>query len=197
MKKFLLISAVCAVACAFSGCSLFQKENPQNTQYDELTSMLNIGYSKITITVNNTIAEEGVTLKSEYIVKYFEDEIMVIYTVERFVGISLENPADGPVTTYEGRAKIADGKITGGEEVGLTADIASLSHTFKPEYFKNVTLTGVYIDADVKNASAFLGADITCTDMHLYAEFLNIFYNMKITYSQNGNTVEYIYEFNR
>ena len=194
-KRILLFSAVCAAACALSGCNLFG--NNSNDEYAAINAMLAADYSCIKISITNDFTDEDITLKSEYTVKYSQSEINIQYSVQRFSEISLEKPNEGPVTTYEGTAKIVDGVISGGEEVGLTASIASLSITFKKDYLENVDMTGMYIQADVKDASGFLGTDISCTDMKVNAEFFTCFENMTISYKQSGRSVKYEYVFTR
>ena len=198
MKKVLLISLICAAACSLSACTLSLGGNKTSkSEYDELNSMLSANYSQIEITIKNNFTEEDITLESKYTVKYSQSEITVEYRVERFTEFTLENPETSVKTVYEGTAVIVGGVISGGEDINLTADIARLSLTFKEELFENVTLTGMYLDADVKNASGFLGTNISCTDMHVYAEFLTFFYNITVNYRQSGHEIEYSYVFTR
>ena len=204
MKKlFLLIVTIFASVCCLTACGK-TKNNEVNspatdntvTEYDRLNSMLKESYSNITVTVKNTFTEEGITLESVYSVNYSESEITVEYSIERFSEPSLENPASGVKIKIEGTAVIKDGKISE-NEAGITASIAEVPLTFKEEYFKNIDLTGVYIDADVKDVSGFLGTELTCTDMHVNAVFVSYFHDITVTYSTVGHEIEYYYSFNR
>lgn len=195
-KSIILIASVCAAACCFGAC---ENNVADTSQYDQLNEMLNASYSQIVLTVENTF-DEHTSLKSEYVINYSESVVTVNYTVEKFA--TIEADLDGTLsdikTTLVGEAKIKDGVVffVEGDDISLTADIAQPGLTFKKEYFENVDLTGVYLMADVKNASAFLGSQITCTDMHVKATFLEVFYNIDITYtSAGGSQVAYSYAF--
>ncbi|MDE6676734.1 MAG: hypothetical protein K2K12_03355, partial [Clostridia bacterium] len=63
-------------------------------------------------------------------------------------------------------------------------------------YYKNVDLTAMFLKADNKNPSGFMGSELSCTEMKVYATFLEIFYKIEITYrAETGNYVEYLYVF--
>ena len=192
-KHIPVILAVCAAAAVFGGCS-----TEDTKEYDALNEKLNFNYSKIVLTVTNTIDEESV-LTSEYVMKFSDGGMTVNYSVERFAELSLDSVASEKYT-FVGEANIAGGKVTyvSGDEVNLDALTAGTGLNFKNDYFENVDLTDVYIKADVKDPSGFMGSPLTCTDMKVEASFLQIFYNIQITYlAQNGNRVKYIYAFSR
>lgn len=197
MKKLILaVSAVAVVAsCGLGACSCKKSKSSGYNDYDNLNDMLAESYSQIVLTVN-TSYDEDTSLTSEYVMKYSENEITVEYTVERFSSLSLDG-SDGFKTVLEGTATIKDGEVTGGEEVGISASIANPKFNFKESYFENVTLTGLHLKADVKNPSAFFGLSLSCTDMKVEATYLIFFSNITISYTQNGNKVEYNYEFTR
>lgn len=190
-KSILMIAAAGAAACVLGACS--SSCGSGSSEYEQLNSMLAENYSEITLTVTDTF-DDDLSLKSEYVFKYSESKITVEYSVERLAELSLDSSV-GLKTTIEGTAVIKDGKVTGGEDVGITAEMASPKFTFKEENFENITLTGVYFKADVKNVGSFLGLALNCTDMKVYAEFLEVFYSIDISYTQNGNKVEYNYVF--
>ena len=197
MKKFIaLISALCAVSCALTACGGAKPDGPSsnNNEYDNLNSMISASYSAITITVSNTFTDEDITLESVYTIEYARDEITVEYRVERFADISLDNPTADVVITLQGTAKIIDGVISA-NDAGITADIAKLSLNFKEEYFENINLSGVFIRADVKNVSGFLGTALVCADMKVDATFLDCFSEINVSYKQAGHEVVYNYVF--
>ena len=190
-KLFPVIAALCIMAAVFSGCN-----TNRNTQYDDLNAMLDVNYSKVVLTVTDTFSEDAV-LVSEYTMKYSDDSMTVNYSVERFSEVLLDS-ASSLKTTLVGEAVVADGKVTyvQGDEVNLDALKTSTGFNFKEEYLENIDLTGVYLMADVKNPSGFIGSSLTCTEMKVKATFLKIFYDIKITYrSQSGNQVECLYVF--
>ena len=192
-KSILLITAVCAASCALSACGK-KKVNA----YDNLNSMVEASYSQVTISVNNTFTQEDVTLESVYTLIYNKDQVTVQYKVERFNdGLSLDSPDTDVKTTLSGTAVIVGDSVTGGNDVGLTADIASLSFEFKEEYFANVTIGESQLTADVTNTSGFLGTKLTCTNMKVNAQFSDVFESITITYKQGLNEVEYSYIFTR
>ena len=196
MKKvIILILSICVAMCALSACKSSCKIK-ETDKYQLLNSMLEENYSQITISVNNTFTDEDITLESVYTVKYSQTEITVEYKVERFASLSLDNPTTEVKTVIEGTATIKDGVVSGGEDAGITADIAKIGLSFKEQYFKNVLYTGKYISADVTDASGFLGTELTCTDMHVEAKFNKVFTSIEISYVQGGNEVEYSYVFN-
>lgn len=197
MKKIILtIAAIASAACALSACGTScNDKGGAKDKYQVLNDMLDKNYSSISITVTDNF-DKDTSLKSEYTINYSASEITVDYKVERFAGISLDSTSTEVKKVYTGTATIKDGVVTGGEEVGLTADIAKTGFSFKEEYCINANITGMTFQANVKDASAFLGSQVTYTDMTVYAEFLEIFYNIEINYTQNGNKVKYEYTFN-
>lgn len=195
-KSIFAIAAVCAVACSFAACG----ENTSNVdaaKVDALNDMLGASYSQVVITVTETF-DQSTSLTSEYTVEYSDGEITVNYSVEQFAEISLDSPSAEIKTTLTGTAVISGNDITGGENVNLTADIAVIGLTFKAEYFSDADYGDMLFKADVKaeKASAFLGSEITCTDMTVEAVFLQKFYNINITYTaESGSAVEISYKF--
>lgn len=195
-KSILMIAAASVAACCLGACTVSCNDQSEFYKYEQLNSMLSEKYSQISLTVTDTF-DEDTTLKSEYVFKYSESEITVEYSVERLTGLSLDEPSADFKTTHKGTAVIKDGAVTGGEEVGITADMASLKFNFKESYFENATLTGVYLKADVKSVGSFLGLALDCTDMKVYAEFLEVFYNISLSYKQGDNKIVYDYVFTR
>lgn len=194
MKKQLIMIATIGVAvCCLGAC----KKASNGNEYDALNSMLDANYSNIELTVTDTI-DENLALTSLYTISYAQSEITVKYSVEKLTEISLDNPTSGIKTTLIGEAVIKDGSVTiNGDDAGITADIAEMKLTFKSDYFTNTQLTGNYLKADVKNVSAFLGSQISCTEMKVNATFLEVFYDIQITYTaESGSKVEYKYVFN-
>ena len=194
-KALLIISSICVAACALTACNLSCADDGTSKDYNKFNSMLEAGYSKIVITINNTFTDEDVTLTSEYTVRYAQSEMVVNYKVERFSEFTLEHPATELKTVYEGSAVIVGGIISGGEEVELTADIATLNFDFNKKYFENVTISETFFAADVADAGSFLGTEIDCTDMHVVAGFDEVFKSITINYTQGKNEVEYKYIF--
>ena len=194
-KKWIMFAAVCAFSCCLGlvGCDM----GSNTGEYDALNAMLDADYSQIVLTVTDTF-DKNTSLTSEYTVKYSTDTITVTYTVERFNEASLDNPSTDIKTTLTGEAVIEDGAIVSrsGDDIKLPVDIAKPRLTFNKKYFENVNLTGVNLKADVKNADAFLGSQVSCTGMKVSATFLDVFYNINISYtSAGGNKVEYKYVF--
>lgn len=188
-KKIFAVAAACAAALSLGACTTASDE------YAPLNAMLDLSYSKITLTVTDTF-DDSASLISVYEMEYSDGGVTVKYSVERFTELSLDAPAANEKTTLTGTAQIKDGAVTGGENVNLPATIADTGLTFKGEYFENADLTGVYLKADVKNASGFTGTDIVCSDMKVFATFLESFYEITITYTgENGNAVECVYKF--
>lgn len=192
-----MIAALCTAACSLAACRSSCRGEDEFYKYEQLNSILKDTYqhySQISLTVTDTFGED-ISLESKYTIKKSENEITVEYRVERFSILSLDDPATEVKTVYEGTATIKEGMVTGGEDVGINADIATPHLTFMKQYFENATLTALNLSADVVNPSEFLGADLTCTDMKVYAEFLAVFSSIKINYTENGNKVQYLYQF--
>lgn len=194
IKKLIpVMMALCVATAVFSGCGKHRSK-----EYNELNAKLEFNYSQIVLRVTNTFDEESI-LTSEYTMKFSDDGMTVNYSVERFSELSIDSAAPAK-TKLVGEAMIADGKVTyvQGEEVNLDALTVGTGINFKESYFKNAELTGMYLKADVKNPSGFMGSELTCTDMKVYATFLEIFYDIEIEYqAQNGNHVRYLYLFSR
>lgn len=189
MKKHLLvIASICTFACCLSGCA--------NKKYDNLNSMLDLGYSKVKLTIINTF-DEDTSLKSEYTINYSDSEITVSYKVEQFEELSLNSPLTDSKKTLTGEATIKDGVITtSGDKVEISANIATISLTFRKSYFSNVVFTTNSLTADVVKASDFLGSDIVCSDMKVKAVYVESFHNIGIEYTaESGTRVELTYNF--
>lgn len=188
-KKIFAVAAACAAALSLGACTTASDE------YAPLNAMLDLNYSKIILTVTDTF-DDTASLISVYEMEYSEVGVTVKYSVERFTELSLDAPAASDKTTLTGTAQIKDGAVTGGENVNLPATIADTGFTFKGEYFENAELEGTYLKADVKNVSGFMGTEIVCSDMKVFATFLDSFYDITVTYTgENGNAVECVYKF--
>lgn len=189
-----MLTAVCAAACCLGACS-----EPSYDEYATLNDMMDADYSQVVLTVTDTF-DEHTSLSSAYVIKYSGVTVTVEYEVEKFTKIdaSLDGPAEDVITTLTGEMIIEGGVVTSrdGDDVGLTAEVAYIGLEFKKEYFANVELTGNFLRADVTDASAFLGSQLTCTDMRVYATFIEVFNEINITYtSESGSLVEYDYIF--
>ena len=205
MKRvFPTIAAIFAAAVCFAACTPEQtgteppREDPdpvpQTDEYDALNEMLSLRYSAIVLTVTDTFGE-GAYLKSEYAFSYAEGT-KVHYRVERFAEIGEEFLPSEKVT-LEGEAVVQDGFVVSvtGEEIGFPR-VLGKGLTFRKEYFGNTELSGIFLKADVKDVSGFLGAEVACTDMKVEASFLEAFYGIVITYtSAAGSAVEYRFDF--
>lgn len=192
-KPILMLAAVGAAACCLGACG----ENYD--EYAMLNEMANADYSQVVLTVTNTF-DEHTSLSSVYTIKYSGVTVTVEYAVEKFTKIdaSLDGPAEDVITTLTGEIIIQGGVITSrdGDDVGLTAEVAYIGLEFKQDYFENVELTGNTLKADVKSANEFLGSQVTCSDMKVYATFIEVFNEVNITYtSESGCLVEYSYIF--
>ncbi len=173
------------------------EETPAINEYEFLNKMLDLSYSKITLTITSKFDEET-SLTSKYVMSYSEKNVTVDYTVERFNQISLDKPNTEVKSTFTGQAVIENGSsVTSNTgDVVITPEIAKIDFDFKKECFENTELTSLYLKADVKNAKDFMGANIESQDIKVYAEFLDAFYQIKVNYTnQNGTLVEYNYEF--
>lgn len=192
-KHIPLIMTLCVAAAVCGGCTT---EN--NEEYDKLNAKLKLNYSQIVLTVTNEIDEELV-LTSEYTMKFADGGMTVTYSIERLPEVSLDSTASEK-TTLNGEAKIESGNVTyvQGDEVNLDALTDGVGLNFKNEYFAHADLTDMYLIADVVNPSGFMGAELKCTEMKVEASFLEIFYDIRVTYlGQNGNRVKYFYAFTR
>lgn len=194
IKKLVpVVMTLCVSVAVFGGCG---EKRGAGKEYDELNAKLGLNYSQIVLTVKNSFDEDSV-LTSEYTMKFSDGGMTVSYSVERFSEASLDSTVPAK-TKLTGEAVVAGGNVTytQGEEVSLDAVTAGTGLNFKKEYFENIELTGVYLMADVKNPSGFMGSSLTCTQMKVKATFLEVFYDIQITYrAQNGNFVEYLYVF--
>ena len=160
--------------------------------------MLDASYSKIVLTVTNTF-DESASLVSEYTIAHADGAVKVQYSVERFaeIGDPLTAPLLGEKETLTGEAVIRDGALTfTGDDVGLTPDFADTRLTFAEQVFDRIALTETSLKADVVKPGAFLGSQITCTNMHVEAAFGEVFSKIDITYTAaDGSTVEYLFLF--
>ena len=190
-KLILAIAAISAAAC-FGACG---KNNGGFNHYDEINKMFNMDYSQIAVTVTDTF-DSSTKLVSEYTMTYSGSEITVEYNVERVTGISIDT---GAVQTekHTGTAVIRNGAVIS-DDGGMIDTVPSANFKFKADYFTNVVevMIDIQLDADVKNPSAFMGTQMTCTDMHVVANYFDSIRDMQITYTaESGNTVNISYVF--
>lgn len=192
-KQLFTVAAIGVAVCCLGAC---KKSQADNSEWAALNAMLDYNYSQIEISVTDTF-DEYTSLKSEYVIDYSDSQITVTYSVEKFVEISLGNPVSNEKTTFTGKAFINGGSIALiGDDIDITADIADIGLTFKKSYFRNVNLTGNYLNADVENVSKFIGSKLVCSNMKVEAFFLEVFDNIKINYvSAIGSSVEIYIDF--
>lgn len=190
-KQIYVLATLLAATCGLAACG------SKSSEYAALNEMLDVGYSKIEITVTETF-EENLSLESKYTIEYSDSQITVGYTVEKFAELSINKPLADIKTTLKGEAVIQGGEIVSveGDDINLSADIAKTGFAFKKKYFKNAELKSMYLKADVKNVSGFMGTKLTCTNMKVDAFFMDAFDYINIMYtSAGGNAVEYRYNF--
>ncbi len=188
---FLALAVSCCAIC-LAACTAEAYDG-----YQALNDMLRADYSKVILTVTDTF-DETTALRSEYAFVYGDGEITVQYRVERFAEIGDLTEQTALKRTLSGEAVIKDGAIVSqsGDEAELPSADGARGLAFRREYFKNATLTGVYLKADVKDPEAFLGTKIVCDDMKVEATFLEVFYAIRISYTSGmGSAVEISYEF--
>lgn len=191
-KQIVAIFTACAAVACLGAC-----KKSSASQYNALNDMLCIDYSEIILTVTDTFGD-GISLTGEYVLKPADGGVNVSYSVERFAQMSLDSAAPEK-TTLKGEALVSGDKVDylGGDEIAFPSGFRASGLHFKKEYFLNADLTGNYLKADVKNGGEFLGAAINCTDMKVFATFLEVFYEIEITYkSEEGHSIEYRYQFN-
>ena len=191
-KQYFALVTVGIAACCLGACK------SKHDEYDALNAMLHANYSQMSITVTDTF-DENTSLKSIYLVTYLGDFAIVDYSIEQFAELSLDGPTSSSAkTTRTGKATIEyDTVRIEGDSVDI--DFYSIAHpklTFAKANFINVLLSDVYLIADVEDPSAFLGAEIDCSNMTVTAMFRDVFDNIQINYtSEGGNEVNYTYIF--
>lgn len=189
MKKTIIFTlAALAAATCLSACG--NSRGAQKTEYDLLNARLNANYSELNVKIENG------QLVSEYKYSYSNDEVKVNYSVQRFAAISLENPSNESITTFTGEGSYKNGAIVSNDD-NLPATLAEKEFSFSEAYFENVEIKSLYFKADVKDANAFMGFEIECENMKVYATFKgDVMYEVKISYdAKNGNSVVYTYSF--
>lgn len=197
-KSILAVVGVCAAACSLVACVSYEKQ-PETDEYKFLNDMLSADYSQIVLTVTDTF-DEDTSLRSVYTMTYSGINVKVEYEIEKFsqFDLSLDGTVEEVKTTLKGEILIQGGVVTSrdGDNVDLTEAVADLRFSFKADLFENAELNGNFFKADVKEASRFLGSELTCTDMKIYATFIEVFNEIQITYtSESGSSVKFGYIF--
>lgn len=195
MKKIIfIIAAVCTAVCCLGACNKSESDS-----YDSLDEMMKVSYSQIDVSVTDTF-DENTSLLSEYKISYSGKNATVTYAVEKFSALGLDDPLPGFKTTMRGEAVIENGEVVSvnGDKVELPVAVTKPGFTFKKKYFADAKLTGAYFIADVKEPNRFFDADLSCSNMKVKATFLEVFHDMRITYtSASGSEVEYKYTFTK
>ena len=191
-KRFLMLAAVGAAAC----CLVAACSNKPSGEYEKLNDMLDASYATMHITLKNSF-EDGTELSSSYSVTYSGNTATVVYSVERFQELTLDETHSDVITTLTGTATVQGESVTfTGDDVGLKADIIKVGLTFDRNYFENPVLTSTSLEADVKMPSEFVGTQVACTDMKVSAIFSKYFSYIQVTYkAEAGDQVELCYYF--
>lgn len=182
---------VIAGSLIFGLCACDMGTMPETDRFEPLNAMLEADYSEVVLTVKNTF-DDDTFLESRYVITDAEEGRRVQYTVERFLPLSMENEGEEMKTVASGEAVFRGGRLL--TQTGDAADLPSIvggGLHFEEAFFENVLLSGVRFAADVRQPSAFLGEEIACTGMKAEATFLEVFFDLTVTYlSDTGSAVE-------
>ncbi len=206
MKKkiFAIFAVLAASCCALAGCSLAPNEDVpgqwDKDAYQALNEMLGHSYSAIVLTIETGFGEgEEEKLTSAYEISYGESAVSVTYAVEQFAPFDPAHPeAEGKIVK-RGTATIEGESVhVEGDDIGISPKIAVLPFHFDKSYFKDADLAGIYLRAGVKDedVGSFTGSSLSCTDMEIWAEFLDFFRTIRLTYTDGaGHPVRVEYTF--
>lgn len=196
MKKF--FPAIAIVFCFLIGmCACNGGTMSESGPYQSLNSMMKASYSNVALTVTTSFGDD-LFLQSEYVVTPTEGGKKISYTAERFALLDADAQEGSALKeTLTGEAVYSEDLLLSqtGDAVSVPA-VLGTGLTFKEEYFSNVTLGDVLFRADVKDAGAFTGMQLSCTDMKVSATFLEKFLEIFINFTdEDGYQVEYSFKF--
>lgn len=201
MKKRILFVAIVLVTLLV--CMVGCKE--QNANLDTINSLLQSGYSKVT--VNVTTQNSKVTLVGVYNLTFDSNKTNVSYSFDKLNTFDIDDgnfsaPNSVWKTTVTGNAVIENGSIVEGDStVDLPIDTLNFSGlSFKAENLAKVTMSNVKLQAEVKDVKAFVGSDsFQCSNMSVTVLFsAQAISKIELTYTANDSnasnvTVVYLF----
>ena len=208
MKKIIiLLITVAMLLMCMTACSGSKNPEPTpggdtpppvtQTIYEKLDRFADLNYQQIKLSIitvtGNMELSANYTLKQSN-VSYSVEQLNMLPSNGDLTGISPEYK-----TTHSGYAKIVDGKVTelDGEEVPLPSyDELKGNFSFAESNFKNVTMQGNSLSADVDSPSSFYGSTVNVQNMKITVEYTaTALSKIVITYQTANSTVTTTYEF--
>lgn len=196
MKKKLIL-AVIALTLTLT---LLTACNGYDATLQDITRLLKVDYSKITLNVTTTTS--GVILEGIYTLTFEENATVIDYSFDKLNELSMDGDnANSYIDRVSGSARVKDGVVVDGNVAEqLPQEIYFSGLTFKQAFFENYTMTGAMFEADVKNPKAFMSnINLECTDMHVTVLYSKASLSkIAITYlSENGSDVSITYLFTK
>lgn len=153
-KKFLVCLAVlCLLVVSLTGCA--------QDNYLELSKMVNMDYSIISIEIVTNYDEE--TLTTQLTITDNGIQTLINYSIEQLAEISMDENPDSYKVTLVGSVTVENGKIVAqnGDIVSemVFQEIGNVGFNFKKEYFKNAVFSDGRFTADVTLPKQFMGND--------------------------------------
>lgn len=196
MKKKLILTVIALTLTLL----LLTACNSYGSTLQDITRLLKIDYSKVTLNVTTTTS--GVTLEGVYVLTFEEDATTIDYSFDKLNDLSMDGDNAGSyIDTVKGKAVVKNGVVVDGNLTEqLPQEVYFNGISFKQAYFENYTMTGAMFEADVKNPKAFMSNNkLVCSDMHvtvLYSK--DALSKIEITYhSENGSDVSITYLFTK
>lgn len=153
-KKFLVCLAVlCLLVVSLTGCA--------QDNYLELSKMVNMDYSMISIEIVTNYNDE--TLTTQLTITDNGIQTLINYSIEQLAEISMDENPDSYKVTLVGSVTVENGKIVAqnGDPVSemVFQEIGNVGFNFKKEHFKNAVFSDGRFTADVTLPKQFMGND--------------------------------------
>ena len=216
MKKIIIsIFLILAILTTFVACddegendnkdgiSNSDQSNPspevEKTTFDILNELASKSYSKVKLNISTVTGD--VELNAVYTLTNSE----VTYSVEQLNLLpgdgNIENASPDYKITFTGSATIENGNVVklDGEAVSLPSyKELKGSFNFKESNFKNIQKESGKFNAEVINASGFLGIEKNINNMKIVVEYGDVAIpKITITYNTTNSAVTTVYEFEK
>ena len=165
----------------------------EKTVYQTLNERMSKEYSTI---ARETVYKKGeMELCSEYRAVKSGGQYTVSYVEESFATFEEKNGAyvipESYKTTASGSATVSNGAITSrvGDASGIDlAKVAQPSFCFNAAYFEDAKEGTNSFSAKVKNPSAFMGKDFSCSDMSVAVSYGTSAFSVTVSYKTASGT---------
>lgn len=195
-KTFISALTICAIALClvfFGACG--------ESGLSKLDSMAQQDYSQTNLTYT-TYFEDSTSLVAEFKISFDGTKYTVVYSVEQFASIDLDQSSTDQKQTVSGTAVVQNGaKVSDSGSADFVDFVALVSQKlhFDEAYFQGAVLGESSFFAKVTDAAGFFGTEnFEGTDITVSANFGEVLKRAEVSYTlQSGTKVKVLWQFEK